>query len=98
MTRNVKNLPAMQEMQEKRVQFLHRDDPLEEEMQPTPEFWPENFHGVRSLRGYIPWGHNESDTTELLSMHTRSGVSTSDFPDFIFPLRSFTFLHHSIIL
>ena len=98
MTQDVRNLPAVQEMQEKRVRFLHRDDPLEEKMQPTPEFLPENFHGVRSLGGYPPWGHNESDMTKLLSMHTRSGVSTSDFPDFIFPLRSFTFLHYSIIL
>ena len=24
----------------------------------------ENPHGQRSLEGYSPWGHNESDTTE----------------------------------
>ena len=27
-------------------------------------------HGQRSLAGYCPWGHKESDTTEQLSMHT----------------------------
>ena len=27
----------------------------------------ENLHGWRSLAGYGPWGHKESDTTEPLS-------------------------------
>ena len=27
----------------------------------------ENTHGQRSLAGYSPWGHKESDTTERLS-------------------------------
>ena len=27
----------------------------------------ENLHGQRSLVGYSPWGHKESDTTEQLS-------------------------------
>ena len=31
---------------------------------PTPVFWPEEFHGQRSLVGYSPWGHKESDRTE----------------------------------
>ena len=29
----------------------------------------ENLQGQRSLVGYSPWGHKESDTTERLSMH-----------------------------
>ena len=32
--------------------------------QPTPVFLPGESHGQRSLRGYSPWGHEESDTTE----------------------------------
>ena len=32
--------------------------------QPTPIFLPEESHGQRSLVGYSPWGHRESDTTE----------------------------------
>ena len=28
----------------------------------------ENLHGQRSLTGYSPWGHKESDTTERLSL------------------------------
>ena len=34
--------------------------------QPTPVLLPEKFHGLRSLVGYSPWGHKESDTTEQL--------------------------------
>ena len=30
----------------------------------TPGFLPEEFHGQRSLVGYSPWAHKESDTTE----------------------------------
>ena len=31
---------------------------------PTPVFLPGESHGQRSLAGYSPWGHTESDTTE----------------------------------
>ena len=36
---------------------------------PLQYFCLENPHGQRSLVGYSPWGHKESDTTERLSMH-----------------------------
>ena len=32
--------------------------------QPTPVLLPGKSHGRRSLVGYSPWGHKESDTTE----------------------------------
>ena len=32
--------------------------------QPTPVFWPKKSHEQRSLAGYGPWGHKESDMTE----------------------------------
>ena len=32
--------------------------------QPTPVFLPGESHGQRSLVGYTPWGHKESDPTE----------------------------------
>ena len=31
---------------------------------PLQYFLPGKFHGQRSLAGYSPWGHKESDTTE----------------------------------
>ena len=31
----------------------------------TPVFLPRESHGQRSLAGHGPWGHRESDTTEV---------------------------------
>ena len=36
-------------------------------MLPNPVFLPGKSHGQRSLAGYNPWGHEESDTTWQLS-------------------------------
>ena len=36
---------------------------------PTPVLLPGKSHGRRSLVGYSPWGHKESDTTEWLHFH-----------------------------
>ena len=60
MVQMVKNSPAMQETW---IQTLDREDSLEKEI-PTPVFLPGEFHGQRSLVGYSPWCHKESDTTE----------------------------------
>ena len=60
----VKNPPAMKKTW---VRSPSWEDPLEEGMQPTPVFLPENAYGQRSLAGYSPWGHKESDTTKQLS-------------------------------
>ena len=37
--------------------------------QPTPVFLRGKSHGQRSLVGYSPWDHKESDTTQQLSTH-----------------------------
>ena len=39
--------------------------PWRKKWQPAPIFLPGEFHGQRSLAGYNPWGHAESDTTEV---------------------------------
>ena len=57
----VKNLPAVQETQ---VQSLGPEDSLEKGMLPTLVFLPGEFHGWRTLVGYSPWGHKDSDITE----------------------------------
>ena len=44
-----------------------RKIPLRKEWQPTPVFLPGESQGQRSLVGYSPWGHKESDITEWLS-------------------------------
>ena len=56
-----KNLPAMQEIQ---IQSLGWEDPLKEEMATHSSILPGEFHGQRSLAGYSPWGHKQSDMTE----------------------------------
>ena len=61
----VKNSPAMQETQ---AQSLGQEDPLEKGMATTLAFLPGKSHGQRSLTGYSPWGHKESDTTEQLTL------------------------------
>ena len=35
---------------------------------PTSVFLPGDSHGQRSLVGYSPWGHKESDMTEQLTV------------------------------
>ena len=57
----VKRLPAMWET---RVRSLGWEDPLEKEMAARSSTLPGEFHGLRRLVGYSPWGHKELDTTE----------------------------------
>ena len=66
MAQQVKKLSVIQET---RVRFLSREDPLEKERQPTPVLLPGESHGGRSLVGYSPWGRKESDMTERLHFH-----------------------------
>ena len=40
--------------------------PWRRKWQPTPVLLPGKFHGWRSLVGYSPWDHKESDRTEQL--------------------------------
>ena len=59
-----------QQCRRPRVQSLGWEDPpWRRKWQPTPVFLPGESHGQRSLVGYSPWGHKESDTTEWLT-HT----------------------------
>ena len=60
MTQLVKNLPAMQETW---LQSQGWEDPLEKKMATHSIFWPGEFHGL-----YSPRGHNESDTTDWISL------------------------------
>ena len=51
------NLPAMQETEHAGL------IPWRRKGQPTPPFLPGKSHGQRSLTGYSPRGHKETDTT-----------------------------------
>ena len=45
---------------------------LRRKWQPTLVFLPGKSHGQRTLAGYSPWGHKESDTTVCKHTHTHT--------------------------
>ena len=59
------------------VRALGREDPLEEEWQPTPVFSPGESHGQRSLAGHSPQGHKELDVTQYASAFFTHNFSSS---------------------
>ena len=72
----VKNPLPMQETLEARVQSLSQEDPLEEGMAIHSSILPGESHGQRSLVGYSPWGHKDSDRTEM-TQRARISISIS---------------------
>ena len=46
-----------------------RKIPWSRKWQCTPVFLPGKSHGQKSLAGYSPWDHKETDTTERLHTH-----------------------------
>ena len=68
MSQTVKNPPAVQGTW---VQSLGWEDPGGHG-RPLRYSCLENAHGQRSLVGYSPWGHKESDTTQQLSTAHRT--------------------------
>ena len=64
MAQIIRNPPAIPEIW---IQTLEKENPLKKGMAITPVFLPGKFHGQRSLAGYSPWGHKESDMTECLT-------------------------------
>ena len=68
--------PACQCSRHKRCRFdpWVRKIPWRRAWQPTPLFLPGESHGQRSLVGYSPWGHKESDMTEVTEHFWALGV------------------------
>ena len=68
--------------------------PWRRRWQPTPVFLPGESNGQRSLVGYSPWGHKESDMTEQLTIHTLYPWKKKPkiFPPVCFHLASLWFL------
>ena len=58
--------PTCQCMRHKRLRFNPWVEkiPWRRKWQPTPVFLPGESHAQRSLLGYSPWDHKESDTNE----------------------------------
>ena len=61
----VKNLPAMQKMQEMQVQLLSQEDPLEEGMATHSSILAWRIPWTEEPGSYSPQGHKESDMTEM---------------------------------
>ena len=75
----VKDLPASAETW---AQSLGWEGLLEEEMATHSSILAWRSHGQRSLPGYSPWGHKESNTTEQLSRQTEvSMIKLLNFRD-----------------
>ena len=70
MTQWVKNLPAIQELQEMRFRSLGQENPLEEEMVTHSSILAGKIPWTEEPGSYSPWGHRESDTTEHRHTHT----------------------------
>ena len=77
----VKNLPAMWKTQ--RFDPWVGKIPWRREWLPTPVFSTGEFCGQRSLVGYSPWSHKESDTTKQHSILTSSFRPSRDLKGFI---------------
>ena len=66
----VKCLPAMWRP---RFDPWLRKIPWRRKWQPTLALLPGKFYGWRSLVGYSPWGHKESDMTKRLHCNNVAG-------------------------
>ena len=53
-------------------------------------FLPRKSHGQRSLEGYQPWGHKESDTPNHMCARAHVSTHTTD----VFAFRPFYYLVH----
>ena len=79
MAERVKNLPAMQEMQETWVWSLGWEDPQEEGMATHSSVLAWRIPWMRSLAGCSPWSHKELDTTEPTEhIHNNNDTYNSD--------------------
>ena len=65
----VNNLPACRRCRRHGFDSWVAKIPWRRKWQPTPIFLPGKSHGWRSLVGYSPWGHRESDMTERACPH-----------------------------
>ena len=52
--------------------------------QPTPVFFPGQYHGQRNLAGYSSWGHKELDTTEVHTHRSSRFIFHQNESDLLF--------------
>ena len=64
--------------------------PRRRKWQPTPVLLPGKSHGWRSMVGYSPWGHRESDTTEQRHVYTNKKKKTTTRMSTTEPIQGYT--------
>ena len=83
----VKNSPAVQEMHRRcRFHPWIKKIPWSRKWQPTPVFLSGKFHIQRSLVGYSPCGHKESDMTEQLRSSMSKIIQYVTLGGWLYPL------------
>ena len=80
MAQTVKYLPEMQETQ---VRSLGWEDPLGDGMATHSSILAWRIPWQRSLMGYSPWGHKESDTTDRLTLSSSQSVFVKSMSEWI---------------
>ena len=68
-------------MQETQVRSLGWEDALEEGMATHSSVLARESHGQRSLVGYSPWGHKDSDMTERLNNNNTDSLQVPYNPE-----------------
>ena len=95
----VKNQFAVKETQDWSLDW---EDPLEKGMATHFSILSWESHGERSLAGYSPWGHKESDTTEwllLLNYHQWYGTTLLIFSHMMYIFLWFmVYMYHSFLI
>ena len=89
----IKNLPAIQEMQETQVQYLGLKDPQRRAWLLTPVFFLGKSHEQRSLVGQGPQSHKELGKTEVIEnacnwLNCRFYLDFPRFSIFLFRINS----------
>ena len=83
----------MQELQRRRHPWGGKI-PWRKKWQLTPVFLPGKSHGERSLTGYSPWGHKESDTIKVWrSTHILPYTNAPGLQFFYILIKSLGFCH-----
>ena len=65
-------------VQESQVQSLGWENPLGKKWQPTPVFFPGEFHGQKRLVSYSLQDRKESDMTDRLTLNTKKIKSINE--------------------
>ena len=83
----------MQDIQVMQLPSLGQEDPLEEEMETHSSILSWEIYGQRSLAGYSPWAHKDSDTTKHIWTFTYTKVSYCKIATFCSILNGLLSLH-----